>query len=216
MGAINPGLGGANAKLKDWQQEWLQTMQDKATEAAHGGHEKTANEIAAEVKSTLDKWYGRGEESGGALYHDKVRFDENEGIQGVESSGNGQVYPAGSEMQKQLDAAELQIREDSRPAGGGTKPNELPADQGDDIPDHFNDPGEGWGTGEDPFDQNDGHTDPVDQGIEETYDGPPPTMDDMVDLTAQYEEGYVPPSEVTGNEIDPDGHLDPYFDEIDG
>lgn len=218
MGGFTPGLDGSNAKLKEWQQDWLDQMQDKATDAAANGDEDAAFDIANEVQKTLAEWNGGAETSGGAFYHDKIQYDVDEGIQGAPSGGTGQVYPAGSEMQKQLDAAEIEIRQNSGPSGGGgSQPNSQPmGPESEPLPDHIHDPAEGWGTGEDPLDPNDGHTDPVDQGVEATYDGPPPTAEDMVDLTAQYEEGYLPPPAVTGDEIDPDGHLDPYFGDADG
>ena len=59
----------------------------------------------------------------------------------------------------------------------------------------------------DPFDHDTGYTDPVDD-VDTTLSGIPPS-EAPTDTVANYEEGYLPPAEVTGDEIPQDGHLDP-------
>lgn len=97
---------------------------------------------------------------------------------------------------------------DSGPPPASNPPNSLPIDQNEELPPWMSDPSEGWGDDpSDPFDHDIGYTDPVDQ-VDSTTGGIPPA-EAPTDMFEQYEEGYLPPDELTGTEIPDDGHLDP-------
>ena len=125
-------------------------------------------------------------------------------------SGGGLMDESGpSSGAQQLKKAMDEIDElSSEPAAATNPPNSVPIDQNEELPSWVTDPSEGWGDDpSDPFDHDIGYTDPVDQ-VDSTTGGIPPT-EAPTDMFEQYEEGYLPPDGITGNEIPEDGHLDP-------